>query len=326
MKMKRQEASIDVCGKDVRVQGGFIRQAHLDAEGYNFLEDPAEAIAVLKKSRPRADLFTFTQKLTDLTPRYSYLMEWDNLAVLPVTSLDHWMKNQIDFKARNKSRKAGKAGVEVKEVPFDDALIEGICGVYNESEVRQGRKFWHYGKDFEGARKTNGTYLDRSIFIGAYLGGELIGFIKLVTNEDKTQAGLMQIVAMIKHRDKAPTNALIAQAINACAVRGIPYLWYANFSYGKKEKDSLAEFKLNNGFRKVEIPRYYVPLTAAGHVALKLGMQHKFSERVPESIAAPFRKVRAAWYAQWNKATDKQAETSASRAGSPTPATQSQDS
>lgn len=324
--MSKEAVSIDVCGKDVRVGGGFIRQANLDAEGYNFLDNPVEAIAALKKSRPRADLFTFTQKLTDLTPRYKYLMEWDNLAVLPVTSLDHWMKNQIDFKARNKSRKAGKAGVEVKEVPFDDALLEGICGVYNESDVRQGRKFWHYGKDLEGARKTNGTYLDRSIFIGAYLEGEMIGFIKLVTNEDKTQAGLMQILSMVKHRDKAPTNALIAQSIQACAVRGIPYLWYANFSYGKKEKDSLAEFKLNNGFRKVEIPRYYVPLTVAGHLALKLGMQHKFSERVPESIAAPFRKMRAAWYAQRAKASGKESETGAPRASSPTAVAQSQDS
>ncbi len=38
------------------------------------------------------------------------------------------------------------------------------------------------------------TFLDRSIFVGAYLKEEMIGFIKLVTDETNTQAGLMQIV------------------------------------------------------------------------------------------------------------------------------------
>lgn len=322
----KQAVAIEVCGKDVRIEPGLIRQAHLDAEGYNFVEDPAEAIAALKRSRKRIDFFTFTQKLTDLTPRFPYMMEWDNLAVLPVTTFDHWFKSQIDFKARNKARKAGKAGVDVKEVPFDDALVEGICGVYNESEVRQGRPFWHYGKDPEGARKTNGTYLDRSIFIGAYLEGTLIGFVKLVTNEDRTQAGLMQIVSMIGHRDKAPTNALIAKSVQACADRGIPYLWYANFSYGKKQKDSLAEFKLNNGFRKVEIPRYYVPLTIAGRLALRMGFQHKISERIPEPIAATFRKVRGTWYAQKQKISRPEPTSGPSRAASVAQMPQSQDS
>jgi hypothetical protein len=324
--MNNKVVSIEVSGKEVRIEGGLIRQAHLDAEGYNFMDDPAESIAELKRNKARVDLFTFTQKLTDLVPHYPFPMEWDNLAVLPVSTFDHWMKNQIDFKARNKSRKAGKAGVVVKEVPFDDALIEGICGVYNESEVRQGRPFWHYGKDLEGARKTNETYLDRSIFIGAFLEGTLIGFVKLVTNEDRAQAGLMQIVAMIRHRDKAPTNALIAQAVQSCADRRIPFLWYANFSYGKKQKDSLADFKLNNGFQKVEIPRYYVPLTIAGRLALRLGMQHKISERIPEPIAATFRKVRSAWYAQRKKAPQVETEAVEGRSASATQVAQSQDS
>ena len=323
--MKKRVLAIEVSGKEIRIEGGLIRQAHLDAEGYNFLEDPTEAIAALKRNKVRADLFTFTQKLTDPSPRFAYPMEWDNLAVLPVSTFDHWMKNQIDFKARNKARKAGKAGVVVKEVPFDDVLIEGICGVYNESEVRQGRHFWHYGKDLDGVRKTNETYQDRSIFIGAFLEGTLIGFVKLVMNEDRTQAGLMQIVAMIGHRDKAPTNALIAQSVQSCADRSIPFLWYANFSYGKKQMDSLAEFKRNNGFQKVEIPRYYVPLTIAGRVALRLGMQHKISERIPEPVAATFRKVRSAWYAKRQKGSQTGSETVAARPSTASPVAQPQD-
>ena len=91
----------------------------------------------------------------------------------------------------------------------------------------------------------------------------------------------MHILAMIQHRDKAPTNALIAQAVRSCGERRIPHLWYANFSYGKKQHDSLADFKLHNGFQKTDVPRYYVPLTVAGRMALRLGVHHEIGTWLP---------------------------------------------
>jgi hypothetical protein len=64
-----------------------------------------------------------------------------------------------------------------------------------------------------------GTFLEKSVFIGAFLGEELIGFAKLTWDETRTQANLMHILAMVEHRDKAPTNALIAQAVRSTAER-----------------------------------------------------------------------------------------------------------
>jgi hypothetical protein len=223
-------------------------------------------------------------------------MEWDNMAVLPISTFDDWMTHTINFKVRNKVRKAAKNGVVVQEVPLDENLIQGISTIYNESPIRQGRPFRHYRKDLETLRRMKATFLDRSIFIGAYFEGGLIGFIKLVTDENRGQAGLMHIFSMIRHRDKAATNALIGQAVKSCAERGIPYLWYANMSYGKKQTDSLAEFKRSNGFQKVEVPRYYVPLTAAGRVALRFGLQHGIADWIPEPVAATYRRVRSFWY------------------------------
>ena len=273
----------------------MIRIAFIDGEGYQFLDDPVAALKSLS-NRPRIDLFTFIQRLSDTTPRYSYPMELDNMAALRVTTFDDWMTKQIDFKVRNKARKAGKNGVVVREAAYDEAYVRGIQAIYNESPVRQGKPFWHYGKDLETVRKMNGTFLQRSIFIGAYLEEKLIGFVKLVFDEEKSQAGLMQIVSMIGQQDKAPTNALIAQAVQSCAERGISYLWYANMSYGKKQADGLADFKRHNGFQKIEVPRYYVPLTLAGRLALRLNLHHGFSELVPEPIAATYRKIRKQWY------------------------------
>jgi len=297
---------LELSGKEIRINGKLIRIAFIDGEGYQFLDDPVAALKSLGH-RPRIDLFTFIQRLSDTTPRYSYPMELDNMAALRVTTFDDWMTKQIDFKVRNKARKAGKNGVVVREAAYDEAYVRGIQAIYNESPVRQGKPFWHYGKDLETVRKMNGTFFERSIFIGAYLEEQLIGFVKLVFDEEKSQAGLMQIVSMIGHQDKAPTNALIAQAVQSCAERGISYLWYANMSYGKKQADGLADFKRHNGFQKIEVPRYYVPLTLAGRLALRLNLHHGLSELIPEPIAASYRKIRKQWYGK-KVATAKNAE------------------
>ena len=287
---------MEICGKGALIEGKVIRIARLDGEGYDFIEDPQFALREIKEAKHHADILTFIQKISDPSPKYSYRMEWYNLATLPVSTFDHWMTKQIDFKARNKARKAAKSGVVVKEVLFDDDFVKGIHGVYNESSLRQGKHFWHYGKDLEAVRMMNTTFFDRSIFIGAYFEEQLIGFVKMVTDEERSQAGLMQIISMIQHRDKAPTNALVAQAVRSCADRGISFLWYANFTYGKKQIDGLAEFKQANGFKKTLVPRYFIPLTVKGRIALRLGLHHTASDWIPEPIAATYRKVRKIWY------------------------------
>jgi hypothetical protein len=290
--------SLELCGKEVRIDKKLVRVGFLDGEGYQFLDDPAACVESLRKSDSRIDLFTFIQKLSDASPKYSYPMEFDNLAALRISTFEEWMTHQINFKVRNKIRKAQKNGVVVREVPFDDSLILGIQGVYNESPIRQGRRFWHYGEDLETIRRIKATFLERSIFIGAFFENKLIGFLKLVANEDWTQAGLMHIVSMIEYRDKAPTNALIAQAVRACADRKIPYLWYANFSYGRKQSGTLADFKRYNGFQKIDVPRYFVPLSVAGRVALRLGLHHSAANLIPEPVAATYRRARSFWYAK----------------------------
>ena len=289
---------MNVCGKEIRTNRRLIRIGYLDGEGYQFLEDPELGLQALRESESRIDLFTFIQPVSDRVPKYKYPMEWDNLATLKISTFDDWMMHQINSKVRNKIRKAEKSGVAVREVPFDDSLLRGIHTVYNESPVRQGRRFWHYGEDLETIRRIKATFLDRSIFIGAFFEENLIGFAKLVANEDWTQAGLMHIVSMIQYQDKAPTNTLIAQAVRSCARRGISYLWYANFSYGRKREDSLANFKRYNGFHRIEVPRYYVPLTAAGRVGLRIGLHHSIADLIPEPLAVTYRRIRTLWYSK----------------------------
>jgi hypothetical protein len=289
-------SSLVVCGKQVRVRGRLLRIARLDADKYQFVENPAPMLDALRRCGTRIDVFTFLQRLPQAAPQYSYPMEWDNFAALPLSTFEHWWEHQIGFKARNKAKQAQKKGITVREVLFDENLARGIWEVYNETRVRQGKPNLHYGKDVATVYREEATYLDSSIFIGAFLSGKLVGFAKLVVDETRTQAGLMNIVSMIQHRDKAPTNAIIAQAVRSCAERGIGYLVYSSFAYGKKLSDSLSDFKERNGFQRMDVPRYYVPLTPIGWVALRLRLHHRLADFFPEPVLAAIREIRRNWY------------------------------
>jgi hypothetical protein len=284
-----------VCGKEIKVAGRFLKIARLDADKYQFPEDANSFVAELRKSKVPADLFTFMQGLPTAPPKYNFPFEMDNFAAIPITTFDQWWNKQIGFKARNKAKQAEKKGVAIREVPFSDELVHGIWEIYNECPIRQGRKFPHYGKSLEKIHEEEATYLDYSVFVGAYFEDKLIGFIKIVSDETRTQAGLMNIVSLIKQRDKAPTNGLVAHAVRACASRNIPFLVYSNFAYGKKLKDSLSDFKERNAFEKMDVPRYYVPLTPLGSMALRLGLHHRLVDRIPESVASKLREYREAW-------------------------------
>src|SRR5260370_3260095 len=223
-------------------------------------------------------------------------MERDDVAAVHVSTVDHWWTQQIEPEVRRKVRQAEKKGVMVREVAFGDDLVKGIWEIYNEHTISQGKPFIHYGKDIETVEKEAGTFRDSSIFIGAFLGDTLIGFIKLIIFKNQSQANTMQVISMIKHRDKAPTNALLAHAVRSCAERGIPYLVYSRFSYGKKQRDSLSDFKHHNGFQRIVAPRYYVPLTYLGRASFRLGLHHRFVDRLPESVVGRIRELRNAWY------------------------------
>jgi hypothetical protein len=287
---------MNVCGQEIVIQGGLVRIARLHADGYEFLDDPEVLLDGLRKCGSRIDLFTFMQKIPENTPKYAYPFELNNFAAVPVSTFDHWWTQQIRPEARNRARQAEKKGVVIREVPFDDALVKGIWEIYNESPVRQGRRFPHYGEDLATVHREEATFLDTSFFIGAFLGEKLIGFVKLTANQTGSQANLMNILSTIEHRDKAPTNALIAHAVRACAERHISYLVYQSFAYGKKQKDGIMRFKEVNGFERFDLPRYYVPLTYFGRAAFRLGLHHRFVDRLPESVVGRIRELRNSWY------------------------------
>ena len=297
--------ALQICGRDIKIRGNLLRIATFEGDNYLFLDDPRPLIEGLQNSGTRIDLFTFMQRLPETTPKYDYPMEWDNFAALTITTFDDWWTKVLGFKGRNKAKQAEKKGVKVREIPFDDVLIEGIWRIYNETPIRQGKRFPHYGMTIEKVRPYAGTFLDKSVFIGAFFEDVLIGFAKLTFDETRTQAGLMHIVSLIEHRDKSPTNAIIVQAVKSCAERHIPYLVYSQFAYGNKQRDSLSDFKERNGFQRVDIPRYYVPMSRIGDLAFRMRMHHGLIDRLPESLIERLRNYRAAWYSKLQLSQDQ---------------------
>jgi hypothetical protein len=60
----------------------------------------------------------------------------------------------------------------------------------------------------------------------------------------------------------------------------------------------MSHFKEINGFERIEVPRYYVPLTPLGKAAFRLGLHHRLVDHLPEPVAAKLRKLRDSWYSR----------------------------
>ena len=312
--------SLRINGRNVVVTGSRLKIAAVedeDLEDNKTFEQPEFYLEELRRSGVKADLFTFSQKLPETTPKFSYHQEWDNYATVPITTYKEWLEKRVEYDVRKAIKRATKAGVVVKVSEFNDTLVQGIVDIYGESATRQGKAFWHYQKDFDQVKLEAGTHLDKCEFICAYFEEELIGFIKLAYIGKI--AATIHVIAKKKHFDKKATNALLAKAVEICEAKGMTHLTYGNYIYDDPAS-SLTEFKRRNGFEKALLPRYYVPLSLKGRIALKLGAHHGWRALIPASVKRTIVKTRAAMLARSEKSSGPTKDSAAEK---PAPSTQS---
>ena len=303
-KMSRADKEIAVRGKTVRVPtaevdgrtvivtGRLPRVASIHDGAFtegDDISDPREFLTKLADSGIRADMFTFSQKIYEGQPKHPYPFEWDNAAVAPTSSYKDWWDG-LPQVVRKNVRRAIKRGVAVDVAAFDDDLVRGIKEIYDETPMRQGRRFWHYGKSLETVRANNSSYLDNSEFIAARCDGELIGFVKFVY-VDKL-AIIMQIVSKAAHYDKRPMNALIAKAIEVCHAKGVSFLVYSKFTTATRPA---ARSENSSGATVLcrWIIQYFVPLTLRGRIAFALKLHRGLVGVLPAGVTHFLLKVRS---------------------------------
>lgn len=260
----------------------FIRKAYLPDE---YLEDVKITSELVRVLRDQADLLTYAERTflenNNPAPVYGALRDTDDVALLRFHSYEEWWQ-RIGKKTRNMIRKAEKSGVEVKIVnEVNDSLTKEIWRIYNETPIRQGRYFPHYGISYEEVKRGLMEMVNSDLFC-AFWKGQVIGFSILKYGDRVAQ--ISQILSLTKHFDKAPNNALIAKMVERSAQLNIYNIIYARMG---KFHETLTQFKKHHGFITYCLPRYYLPLTRRGNVAIKLKFYKPLKDIVPEAIGRP---------------------------------------
>ncbi len=255
----------------------FFTMAH-DSKEYEVDVIPTDQL-IEDLRKKGADVFTFIERKWSHTIQDTsrlWIKTMDNVALLQVTSYEDWLKS-VGKKTRNMIRKAEKSGIRTEIAKPDMRLAEGIWKIYNETPIRQGRRFPHYGVSIEEVSKYIHAMQD-STYVVALTENELAGFMQIVQGDNISIISL--ILSLQKHWDKAVNNALIARAVRICADKGFNWLMYGRIG----SHPTLDSFKKSNGFIKFDIIRFYVPLTKKGMLATKLGFHREIKAALPQSV------------------------------------------
>ena len=283
--------AVKIDGKVFVMTGRLIRTAKMWEEWFEDVQSPERIVSAMKSMECPPDLLTFIERPPVFSPQHGYHVQWQKVTALPIRSYKEWWEIQISSETRKKAKRAEKRGIEIRVADFNDDLIRGISSIFNESPTRQGTPFWHYGKDFHTVKKEMSLDLERSDFIGAYHESALVGIVKLLYSDKVAEPVI--IVSSTKHQNKYLNNALIAKSVEICAMRGVPYLSYGPYW----RRGNMAEWLRRNGFERFLVPRYYIPLTVKGKVAIQLRLQLGVKQLLPESIQDLAVKIRSKWYA-----------------------------
>ncbi len=295
--------ALKINGHEITASGSWLKIARVRGEEMleTELEDPELYRRALKDDANqilRSDIFSFMQKLPATEPKYQYPMEWESIAAIHLVTFKQWWES-LPQETRKNVRRSQKRGVVISIRDFDEALIEGIRGVNDDSPTRQGMKNAYFGLKPDETRKRYGEFVGRSDFICAHQGDEMIGFLHLVYRGDV--AAILNLTTKASHFDKRPANALVERAVAIAEARGISHISYGNYNYGNKRDSPLREFKIRNGFEEILVPRYFVPLTLWGRLCMKAKLHRGLIGILPQSIISIGLRARLLWYKKFHK-------------------------
>jgi hypothetical protein len=276
-----------ICDTEIKISGRILKIARLRHQWFEYLAEPVPFIEEIRRARV-ADLLYFLQEAHVKRPELCFYNEPVAMSLLTFKSFDDWWKG-LHFKARNKARKAEKTGVVLRLIKPDDDFVRGVESIYNEWPIRQGRKFPHYGKNFETIKRDLSSFPDCTSFVGAYHNDELIGFTKLFKGDQIVRT--VHIISKLSHRDKCVMDALIAKAVQMCDEMKISHLHYGDWT-----SNSLGVFRQKFGFEPHYCPGYLLPLTWRGKLALSARLHRPLRQRLPSTWTNRLIGIRTKYY------------------------------
>jgi hypothetical protein len=88
---------------------------------------------------------------------------------------------------------------------------------------------------------------------------------------------------------------MVAKAVELCSQKGLMFFVHDKFTYGNKTDSTLREFKRRNGYRQLDFPRYYIPLTLKGRIYVGLRLYRGVIGLLPAPVLSALLTVRG-WF------------------------------
>lgn len=217
----------------------------------------------------------------------------DNRSCLRVEDPDYWGKKVVAKDVRESLRRIRREGVEVREMPFNASSCEDISTLFNESPIRQGKRYWHYGKSAAQIQEELSPLASRSLYVGAYHRGRLVGFTQVVRLESIGVLRTVHVLGSLVSRKVRPVTAMIDWMVRYGWENGFQRIVYGKHDYGNASNDSLTAFKSRHGFRSEPLRIDYHCLCPQGAWYLAAGLHRNLREMTPRHLALFLKKARS---------------------------------
>jgi hypothetical protein len=133
-KSPNKAPGIVIDGIPLAITGRRLKVASLASESWvegRSDEEYAMIVRKLKAAGAAADIFMFSQRVPYVKPRFGYPLRWDNVAAIPLTTYDDWLRS-VSTDMRKDLKRAVSRGVITKVVELNDELVRGIIEIHNE--------------------------------------------------------------------------------------------------------------------------------------------------------------------------------------------------
>jgi hypothetical protein len=206
------------------------------------------------------DIFTYwTRNWVKQQASDDTIMKRNILAVLRLpSSYDRWYES-LDKRVRHAIR---TSRTSVEQCTIDEGT-KAIASIYTDIEERQGQPFPFHNIDAAELERIM-VRRKESVFFHGLADGRLVGAARIIPSISEGFAILASLISRGSDFDKKPNDRLLAGLVEWAIQKQIGLLVYDYLA-----DDSLGFFKRRHGFCPLSVPRFGVPLTARGSLALR---------------------------------------------------------